>query len=95
VLAILAVRVYRARRGKPLRFLMLACIVYVLPGVGWFLFYSIRAGLSYRMLSSAHPEVLSWQAGSELAFQILFMALMLCSLISFLRGGRSDATPQV
>ena len=95
VLVLGAIRVYLLRRTRLSQLLMWACVAYAISSLSWYLFYLVRAALHYRMLSTSHPEVVTWQSYTERASQIVFMVLMLFVFRSLHDERQGAATPKV
>ena len=94
VLIVVAIRMYRAKRTATARLLTWACLAYVFPGLGWYVFHAVHYFLRFR-LAITHDDLMSWQAYTDRAFQIIFMLLIISALISFRRESLAVATPEV
>lgn len=85
-LLVFAIRAYRARPSRVSLCVMWATVCYVLAASSWYTFY-FTAGLFLGAHPSPHPRhtLADFRFYSDQTFQILFAALMIAALISFMR----------
>lgn len=91
VMLVLAIRLFLARRTRTFALLMWACVCFVIARSSWFTFDLLESVLSKDAARAVDP----WHEYTNFTFQLLFVLLMIATLISFLRGRSSVATPSV
>jgi hypothetical protein len=92
VMLALAIRLFLARRTRTFALLMWACVCFVIARSSWFTFGLLEGFLSGE---AARASVDPWHEYTNFTFQLLFVVPMIATLISFLRGRSSVATPSI
>src|ERR1700694_231337 len=88
----LAIRGYRANRTPTFALLMWACVCFVIARSSWFTI-AFSQGLLFRHIdSTARATAYRWHEYIDYTFQLFFVALMILTLISFLRQRGGGAT---
>jgi hypothetical protein len=86
-LLFVAIRSYRAKRTTTLRYLLWACICYVVAASSWYTF-NFAAGFMLKsdaLTPAMRHTVAECRYYVEQSFEILFAILMIAALISFVR----------
>lgn len=82
-----SIRAYRITGTRPLYFLMWACVCYAVPHVAFFASDLIGGFLSSGRVPSHHTYTLPWWRFPLVKLaEVLFLALAILALRSFLRG---------
>ena len=89
---VLAIRLFLVRPTRTFALLTWACVCFVIARSSWFTFGLLESFLSSE---AARAAVDPWHEYTNFTFQLLFVVLMIATLISFLRGRSSVATPNV
>jgi len=89
---VLAIRLFLNRRTRSFALLMWACICFVIARSSWFTFGLVGDFLSNQ---STRAAVQRWHEYTNFTFQLLFVALMIATLASFLRDRTSVPSPVV
>jgi hypothetical protein len=92
VMLVLAIRLFLAQHTRTFALLMWACVCFVIARSSWFTFGLLESSLSSE---AARTAVDPWHEYTNFTFQLLFVVLMIATLISFLRGRHSGASPGV
>jgi hypothetical protein len=95
VMLVLAIRLFLVRHTRTFALLMWACLCFAIARSSWFTFGFVGDFLSSRSDEGARAAVDRWHEYTNFTFQLLFVVLMIVTLISFLRGRSSPATPSV
>ena len=95
VMLVLAIRLFFAQRTGKFLLLLWACVCFVIARSSWFTFGLLEDFLSSRSDDPARTAVERWHEPTNFTFQLLFVALMIATLLAFLRERRSATTPSV
>ena len=95
VMLVLAIRLFFAQCTRTFALLMWACVCFVIARSSWFTFGLLEDFLSSRSDDAARAAVERWHEPTNFTFQLLFVALMIATLLAFLRERRSATTPSV
>lgn len=93
VLVVLAIRLFLRTRTRPFAFLMWACVAFVIAASSWFTFGFTHGFFFPHRDEAASLLVRDWQERTDMAFQLVFVILMILALLSFLREHRDSAVP--
>jgi hypothetical protein len=94
-MVVLAIRLFLARRTCTFALLMWACVCFVIARSSWFTFGLLGDFLFSHSDGAVRAAVDRWHEYTNFTFQLLFVALMIATLTSFLRERSSVATPSV
>jgi uncharacterized protein with PQ loop repeat len=89
---VLAIRLYRANRTPAFALLMWACICFVIARSSWFIFGFLHGLLFPHSDRAARATAYRWHEYTDYTFQLFFVAVMILTLISFLRQRGGGAT---
>ena len=95
VMLVLAIRLFLVRHTRTFGLLMWACLCFVIARSSWFTFSFTQGFLFPHSDKAARAAVDRWHEYTNFTFQLLFVALMIATLTSFLRERSSVATPSV
>ena len=94
-LVLLAIRLYRLRRTRAFALFMWSCICFAIARTSWFTFGFFTGFIFPQASRAVRTASFHWQDYTSVAFQALSVALLLATVILFLRERSSGATPSV